>query len=413
MTATTQKIDDTPQARVFIEKIGDTEYELLEATLDVFDDVTLWPDNPRLQPYVGETSGIATELELESFLQRTPGYAALYKSIADIGQMEPVYAWKRPEQQKYIIFEGATRVSIKRDLARKSENQPTNGKHRRLKAKILPAHFGHEERAILLARIHVRGSGVRSWGRYIEAKFVYDHTTPKDGEKKPLLSVKELADHMAKSISWVSRLRDAYEFARTFVDYVDADDGEKVARDEVSTLEEISKSASIGPKLREYQNPEYHSLRAEVFDMVRNGVFKEYRDARFMKQFHEDPEKWAALKTGEKGIASKLAAEIRAGSSSLKANFGKLEDQIKKSIQRDPDSLAEEDLDALRLATAALEAHVNPGVRPFLSDLVKFTRALTEASLADIKAVQRDEMKELDDALEDFRDRLAKHKNWE
>ena len=41
-----------------------------------------------------------------------------------------------------------------------------------------------------------------------------------------------------------------------------------------------------------------------MVDMVNKEVFTEYRDARFMREFFDDPEKWERLKTHEKGIAS-------------------------------------------------------------------------------------------------------------
>lgn len=91
-------VDDTPKAKFFREKIGDKEYELQEEKLDVLDELRLWDGNPRLLPYLAEASGIQSEEDLENHLKRTNGYGPLAKSIADIGQMEPVYAWKREEQ---------------------------------------------------------------------------------------------------------------------------------------------------------------------------------------------------------------------------------------------------------------------------------------------------------------------------
>src|SRR5207237_120428 len=132
---------------------------------------------------------------------------------------------------------------------------------------------GDRYRAILLARIHVRGSGVRAWGRYIEAKFIYDNVVGVNGQP-PVMLMKEMADYMGKSGSWVSRLKDAYEFAKKFIEYIDTDDAEQIAAKEFSTLEEISKASVIGTQLRDYDNSDYETLRADVFDMVRKGVFK-------------------------------------------------------------------------------------------------------------------------------------------
>ncbi len=404
-------VDDTPKERLFREKIGDKEYELREAKLDVFDEVVLWNGNPRLLRYLDDTSTFEAEEELENYLKLTAGYGALAKSIADIGQMEPIYAWKRDDQAKYLVFEGATRITILRELARKFAGKPDEAKYRVVKAKILPADFTLEERVILLARIHVRGTGVRSWGRYVDARFVYETVTGKDGQK-PVMGVSQLANHMAKSVSWVSRLKDAYEFAKKFVEYLDSPDAKPLAAEHFSTLEEISKCRVVGPKLKDYDNPEFDTLRADVFAMVRNEVFKEYRDARFMKEFADDPEKWALLKTGEKGIANKLANEIKAGSTSLKGRIEALPGQIERAFERDQDALNDDDIESLRRAAKTAESFLNPGVEKFRLELAAFTKALESASLAEIKAIQREEIERFEEALEDFQTRFQKHKIW-
>src|ERR1051325_11416633 len=103
----TLMIDDTPKAKVFRERIGDTEYELREVKLDVFDEIALWDENPRLSPFLAESSTIHSEVELENHLKQTNGYATLAKSISEIGQMEPIYVWKRDDQHEYLVIEGA------------------------------------------------------------------------------------------------------------------------------------------------------------------------------------------------------------------------------------------------------------------------------------------------------------------
>jgi hypothetical protein len=392
-------VDTTPKPRVYLEKIGDTSFELAEAQLDVLGEVTLWHENPRLMPDL-PVGGFASEEELEAALRLTRGYDNLRKSIEQIGQMEPIYVWRADESSKYVVFEGATRISILRELARKHASNPNATKFQSVKAKVLPPHFTEKERVILLARIHVRGTGVRSWGRYIEAKFIHDHVTDKAGGKA-LMSVSDMANHMEKSISWVMRLRDAYQFALQFVQYVD-DGGEKVAVREFSTLEEISKAPTIGPMLRDYDNKTYDGLRAEVFDMVRNEVFKEYRDARFLKQFHDDPEKWALLKTGEKHIATRLAAEVKHNASSLKARIHGLEPAIDRALQRDDHELDDDDVECLRNAMSRIQQHIHGGVDRYRLDLKNATKLLSATTLADVKALHTDDLTEFKQALDYF-----------
>jgi hypothetical protein len=209
--------------RKYVEKIGDREWEFEEVDLDIYDDVTLWSDNPRLETQL-PLDGVKSEIELEAALQASKGYDNLLKSIEDIGQMEAIYVQRLDPTAKALVYEGATRLTILRQLDRKHVKGLKEGKFRRVRAKLLPFDFGEREVAILLARIHVRTNTVRHWGRYIEAKFIYE-TVVGNPNKPPLMNVAEMARHMEKSTSWVQRLRDAYAFARTYIDYVDEANG--------------------------------------------------------------------------------------------------------------------------------------------------------------------------------------------
>ncbi len=388
--------DTTPKPRVYFERVGDTEWELRETELDVFDDIQLWHENPRLLPHL-PAGGFASDEDLEAALRLTNGYDNLKKSIATIGQMVPVYVWRKDDDSKFLVLEGATRVSILRELARKEPGGIPAAK-RRIKAKILPPHFGEKERVILLARIHVRGSNVRSWGRYVEAKFIHDHVAG----PKALMTVSEMANYMEKSVSWVLRLRDAYTFALQFVHYVDDPGAEKLAADQFSALEEISKVASLGPRLRDYDDKTQDALRAEVFEMVRNKVFKEYRDARFLKEFHDDPEKWAQLKTGEENIAHRLAAEIKHNTGGIKAKIATLPQSVERALQREDHGLDDEDAKLLRDALSLVQQGVHGGVARFRLDLKNITSTLENASMADVKSLTDSDIAELKKALEYF-----------
>jgi len=403
--------DHNPKPKVFREKIGDTDHTLREEKLDVLDEVTLWDGNPRVQPFLVDGT-VASEEQLEADLQQTGGYDVLARSIREIGQMEPIYVWRRDGMPKYLVLEGATRVTILRQLARKHQGTPDEARFRTVLAKTLPEEFTAEERVILLARIHVRGTGVRAWGRYIEAKFIHDNVVGRNGSK-PVTTVRDMARHMQKSESWVSRLKDAYEFARRFVEYVDSPDAERLAVEHFSTLEEISKATGFGVLVKDYTgNQDHDKLREEVFDMVRHDVFKEYRDARTIKKFYDDPEKWAQLKSHEKHVANKLAADEKAGGSSLPGKIAGLPAQIARALDRDLQALDERDLESLQKAERELAARLS-GVGLFRLHLKAFTKGLHEATLADIKAITPDEYRELKEGLADFEDRLTKHKTWE
>lgn len=391
-----------PMEKRYPERIGDREFQLVEAKLDVFDEVTLWSDNPRLIPYLpdGEIQG---EDQLEFYLQQTNGYDVLRRSIADVGQMDPIYVLKRPNAKKHLVIEGATRVTVLRELCRKHAGQDEAERFRFVTAKVLPEDFSEKEIAILLARIHVRGSGVRAWGRYVEAQFVYRQIVGENG-KKPLMTAAELARFLERSQSWVSRLRDAYEFALQYVEYFGDLEARMEMKKKFSILEEISKSTGFGPLVRD---PANEQLRNDVFEMVRAGVFKEYRDARFMKEFHDDPEKWAALKSHEQDIAHKLAVEVKAGNSGLKGRINALYSQIERALEREPGSLGETELNELQQCVELLESHLADSSM-FRLKLRAFTKAVMEASLSDLMDVTDDELDALDLGLEDIRYRRQK-----
>ena len=159
--------------------------------------------------------------------------------MKDVGQLEPIYAWRKDATKKYLVLEGNTRVTILRELAIGGDESA-----KYVRAKILPPEFSESQRAILLAMIHVRGSGVRGWGRYIQAKFIYEHVTPQNGQKA-IMSESDMGRWMGKSPSWVNRHKHSYTFALQFIDHVGSEDAEKITVQYFSTLEEISKSTGV------------------------------------------------------------------------------------------------------------------------------------------------------------------------
>ena len=389
------------EPRLYYEKIGDREWQLEEQRLHVHDEVALWEKNPRLCTRLPQAS-VSSEQELEAALQDTGGYDTLRKSIDDLGQMEPIYVWRTDENSKYLVLEGATRVSILRGLDRKYVDGVKEGKFRYVRAKILPPEFSETERAILLARVHVRGSGVRAWGRYVEGKFIHETVVGKNNGQPPLMNITQMSQCMEKSVSWVQRLRDAYEFSCHFIDHVDADDGEQLAARYFTVLEELSKVKTIGSQLRDYTNPNYDNLRAEVFDMVQNEVFREHRDARFLKDFHDDPDKWEQLKSGQRHISSQLALEIKANASSPKAKISAIPQLVQRTIDHGKVEFDEDDAETLRGALRQIEQSVHAGIRPFRIALKTMTRDLSEASMADVKDVDPNEVGEFHEAYDYF-----------
>lgn len=144
--------------------------------------------------------------------------------------------------------------------------------------------------------------------------------------------------------------------------------------------------------------------------MVRNEAFSEYRDARFMKEFYEDPEKWAQLKSGEKGVAKKLAAEVKTSATGIKAKIAGLELHIQRVLDRGGDhDLGDDDVEALQRAQLLIQQHLHPGIRPFRIALNTVTKALSEASLADVKSLDASQVEALMEAVTYFDELVRRH----
>ena len=392
--------------RILYERIGRAEWEMREVKLDVHDDVALWDENPRL--LTAKMAGFSAEIQLEETLRGSRGYDGLRKSIQEIGQMQSIYV-KQTQTGKYLTLEGNTRVVVLRELDRKHDTGKLAGTFRQVSAKIVPQNFGDREIAILLAGIHVRGSGVRDWERYVQARFVYETVIGRPG-KPPIMNQTQLAESMGKSLTWVNRLKDAYSFALKFVEYCDGDENpRKLAAEKFSVLEEISKARAIGPQLRDFDNPAHDGLRDEVFGMVRNNVFREYRDARFLKEFHDDPDIWHQLNSGEQHIANKLAKQVETKSSSPKAKISGLPQLIRRSFDRGEAVFDDDDIIQLQQAIDLIEDRVHDGVHPYRLALKKATRTLNKASRADVLDLEPADIDEFRDAYSYFVGLIDQH----
>ena len=406
VTITAATVPSHQAERVLYEKIGRTEWELREISVNVHDDVALWSANPRLQTTAMDA--YSSEADLEAALRLTSGYDGLLKSIRDIGQMQSVYV-QLTSTGKYLVLEGATRITILRELDRRFDKGVHEGVFRNARAKVLPPNFTDRDVAILLAGIHVRGSGVRDWGRYVEAKFIYETVVGSPGQAA-LMNQAELAQNMGKSESWVGRLKGAYEFALKFVEHADDDPNpKKLAAQKFSILEEISKARVIGPKLRDFGNKKFDNLREEVFDMVRNDVFKEYRDARFLKEFYEDDDAWAQLKSGELHVANRLARQTQDKSSSPKAKIAAVPQVISRALDRGDDGFDEDDVECLQQAISHIENKIHEGVPAYRVALNKVTKVLNRASRADVLNLEHHEISAYQDAHGYLMDLVERH----
>jgi hypothetical protein len=131
-----------------------------------------------------------------------------------------------------------------------------------------------------------------------------------------------------------------------------------------------------------------------------------------MREFFDDPEKWERLKTHEKGIAHKLATEVKGGSSNLRTRIGNLHGQIQRTLDGDPAALSVDDHESLQKAADILASHVAADLGVFRLKLQSFIKALHQVSLEEILKVTQDEYEQLQAGLADFNSRLHTHSPW-
>ena len=78
-------------------------------------------------------------------------------------------------------------------------------------------------------------------------------------------------------------------------------------------------------------------------------------------------------------------------------------------IDRGDHGLGEDDVESLERAIAAIQHQLHPGVRPFRLALNSVTKALSEASLADVKALEPRQVEGLMEAVAYFNDLVRRH----
>lgn len=376
--------------RTFHERIGEREWKFSEIKLDVHKQVKLWDENPRLL-----TAGhLDSEELLEEALRLGGRFNQLKKSLETIGQLQPIYA--RPtETDKYLVLEGNSRVTALRDLDKKNP-----GSFRYVMARIVPKDFGDRESAILLAGIHVRGSGVREWSGYVQARFIYEMVA-----KKPaVLTQTELAKNMGRSEGWVSRRKNAYEFALKYIEYLGGETKEarKETEEKFTILEEVSKASIIGPLLRNYDERKYDNLRKDVFEMVHRKAFKEHRDVRYLRYFYENTDWWEQMKSGEEHIAHHLSKQVGGISDNPKGKIAELPGFIERAIKKGGVDFNEDDAATLQQALEHIQNQIHDGVPPYRLAVKRVVQTFNKASRDNVPDLTNDDIANLADAYQYF-----------
>lgn len=389
-TTRTSKNSPVIPERIFHERIGQREWQFFEIKLDVHKQVKLWDDNPRLL-----TAGhLDSEELLEEALRLVGRFKQLKKSLQGIGQLQPIYA-RRTETGKYLVLEGNSRVTALRDLDRENP-----GRFRHVITRVVPSDFGDREVAILLAGVHVRGTGVREWSGYVQARFIYEMVA----RKPAVLTQADLAKNMGRSEGWVSRRKSAYEFALKYIEYLGGETKEarKETEEKFTILEEVSKAAIVGRLLRNYDEPKYDNLRKDVFDMVYRNAFKEHRDVRYLRYFFENSDWWEQMKSGEEYIAHHLSKQVGGISDNPKAKIAEFSGFIERAIKKGEVDFDGNDEAILQQVLEHVQNQIHDGVPPYNLAVKRVVQIFNKASRDNIPALTDGDITDLADAYRYF-----------
>lgn len=130
-------------------------------------DLTLDPDNPRIQYLVGRQPGEITQPKLDELLWDKDQVKALGMAIKQNGGVYDPLVIQRVDG-KYIVREGNSRTVATRHLA---EQHPGDARFETVPAMVFDEKLSDDDLAVMLADMHVTGK-IR-WDAYEQAKHVH------------------------------------------------------------------------------------------------------------------------------------------------------------------------------------------------------------------------------------------------
>jgi hypothetical protein len=272
------------------------------------EEIRLWDQNPRIKHLLAGLDGFPRQEDLQALIEESQPnkFKDLRKDIEKFGQQEAVYlkgdASSGPIDVATVI-EGNTRVAI---LSQLHDRDSTNPRFQRVKAYLLPHDISEEKLAILMANFHVKGTMRNQWDRYQIGSFLHDQI-----EQRGLFNQTELAEHIGKSPSWVSRHLIVYKFALDYKDEIENADGmtsgeaEKEVNHYFSILEEAW-------KVKAFRDECDRDLDAKktLFRWVHDGKFKDHRNIRAIYDIYMDPRKREQVENGELGAGDDAARRL-------------------------------------------------------------------------------------------------------
>jgi hypothetical protein len=315
-------------------------------------EIILWSENPRTKHALAKSSTFPTEPDLMAAIQRVQPsvYRNLYKDIEKFGQQEPVFLKPADDHDPVevaTVIEGNTRVTILKEL---HDRFPKESKFARVKAYLLPPEFSDTDLAILMANYHVKGTLRNQWDRYQIGAFLYEQI-----EERRRFNQAELAEHISKSPSWVSRHLTVYKFAVDYRDELEGSYGLTVgdAEDETARRFSILEEAW---KVKAFRDQMDHDAGAKetLFRWVHDGKFRDHRSIRAIHEIYNDPRLRESVEDGDFGAGDGAASKM-GKSVPLHEDFDRLLRRIESIQLGDLDTVDSKRVTRVREALEGLE----------------------------------------------------------
>lgn len=314
------------------------------------DEIRLWQGNPRIQHLLAGLAQAPADEDLRALVEEVQpsAFAKLKNDIFKFEQQEPVFV--RPAHpgdgpiENVTVLEGNSRTAILKDL---HERHPNNEKFARVKVYMLPFDFPETSLVILMSNYHIKGTLRNQWDRYQIGGYVYEQV-----KVKRLFSQAEMAEIIARSQSWVSRLLQVFEFAMEFRDDLEADKGvaEKLAEKETNEKFSLLEEAWKVKTFREQMESDADAKRT-LFQWIHDDKFADHRSIRAIAEIYRDEIQRKLVDGGGQGAGDRAATKVI-----VRAPVNEEIDRFARWVESIPfGSVRDVDADKVRRAIVALE----------------------------------------------------------
>jgi hypothetical protein len=288
--------------------IGPLRLDVVEGNMPP-DEIRLWQGNPRIKHLLTGFNQAPADEDLRALVEEVQrsAYAKLKNDILKFEQQEPVFV--RPVQpgagpvENAVVLEGNSRVAILKDL---HERHPKDDKFARVKVYLLPFEFPETSVVILMSNYHIKGTLRNQWDRYQIGAYVYEQV-----KIKRLFSQVEMAEIIAVSQSWISRLLQVFELAMEFRDDLEADKelNEKLAEKETNEKFSLLEEAWKVKAFRDQMDSEPVAKKT-LFRWVHDDKFADHRSIRAIYEIYRDADTRNAVESGGPGAGDRAASKV-------------------------------------------------------------------------------------------------------